>query len=65
MILNWIWRSKELTGPQFREINLSLQRRPMGSRPMDSTDLTNAIARKPYLRYKLPRQGSIPSFLRL
>ena len=52
MIPNWIWRSKELTGPQIREINMSLQRRhsakdyrPIGSRPMDSTDLTDDISR--------------------
>ena len=64
MIPNWICRSKELTGPQIREINMSLQRRhsdrPMGSKPMDSTDLTDDIARgmdvreaiapKPYFR---------------
>ena len=60
MIPNWIWRSRELT--QIREINVSLQRRhrPMGSKPMDSTDLTHDIARgmdvreaiapKPYFR---------------
>ena len=49
MIPNWIWRSKELTGPQICEIDMSLQRRhsarPMGSKPMDSTDLTDDIAR--------------------
>ena len=65
MIPNWIWRSRELTQltePQIREINVSLQRRhrPMGSKPMDSTDLTHDIARgmdvreaiapKPYFR---------------
>ena len=60
MIPNWIWRSRELN--QIREINVSLQRRhrPMGSKPMDSTDLTHDIARgmdvreaiapKPYFR---------------
>ena len=49
MIPNWIWRSKELTGPKICEIDMSLQRRhsdrPMGSKPMDSTDLTDDIAR--------------------
>ena len=60
MIPNWIWRSRELA--RIREINVSLQRRhrPMGSKPMDSTDLTHDIARgmdvreaiapKPYFR---------------